>query len=47
MVKNWVKSQAFALAICGNLTNSAMSQEATRDFKIIKAPGWNSVSSGR
>jgi hypothetical protein len=39
MVKNSVKSQAFTLAICGNLTNSAVAQEATRDFKIVKAPG--------
>ena len=39
VVKNSVKSQVFALAICADLTNSAVAQEATRDLKIVKTPG--------
>jgi len=41
-----VKSQAFALVICADLNYSAVAQEATRDLKIVTAPGWKGVSIG-
>ena len=46
MVKNSLKSQVFALAICADVTNSAIAQETTRNLEIVKAQGSKGVSSG-
>jgi len=44
MVKNQVKLQVLAFAICAGLSYSAVAQEATRDFKIVWS--WNIYPSG-